>query len=90
MLADPARFERATFAFGGQHSIQLSYGSVRSPLPINFADGNAANAALWRLQATRPWQYLNFLPEPQGHGALRGVAAQVSGLAGSIWLAAGA
>ena len=34
-------------------------------------------------QAIRPWQCLNFLPEPQGQAALRGVLPQVAGSRGS-------
>ena len=45
--------------------------------------GRQAGAAPKTLPQTRPWQCLYFFPEPQGHGALRGVAAQVEGSAGS-------
>src|SRR5260370_40156071 len=56
---------------------------------------NRANPALLRASAprslvlekqrfqTRPWQCLNFLPEPQGQGALRATLPQAEGLLGS-------
>src|SRR5450830_391619 len=45
LLARPRRFERPTFAFGGQRSIQLSYGRLWASIDQTPVSGNALDIA---------------------------------------------
>ena len=84
MLAHPTRFERVTFAFGGQRSIQLSYGCVAPDLADRIGVGNRAKLVRAGLCGETGARALVREPWFASLGARRGATwgSAVSGFAG--------
>jgi hypothetical protein len=80
---EPGLARRARVRLPAGQILEVAAGAVCSAANIAQARiTRARRAPAARLSADtqpRPWQCLYFFPEPQGQGALRGVAAQVDG-----------
>ena len=65
-MARPRRFERPTFAFGGQRSIQLSYGRLVLEIAESEATGNRAAKRKKQCNTGVFDAFLWLSPVPQG------------------------
>ena len=88
-------FEPLTVCLEGRCSIQLSYRTVLPPTRAVPGVGDCKVSVFFayvqECQSPRPWQFLNFLPLPQGQGSFLptlGCAFAGMGFCRSAWLEA--